>query len=183
MGFIKMSVSVMRHGGRAAVRFGQVFLRSLSLTRQTPVSSVLASKITDPCWSSSRCYVTKLEGPTQSENFFLRQLFDRESCTYSYLLADAVSKDAVVIDPVIDFLERDLEIVFELGLRIKYALNTHMHSDHVTASGQLKKRLPYCKTVIAASRGTLTPCMNQSSTKYSLSPIGSACILAMITEV
>jgi len=151
----------MRHGGRAGVRFGQVLLRSLSLTRQTPLSSVLLPKNPDPRWSSRRCYVTKLGAPIQSENFFLRQLFDRESCTYSYLLADAVSRDAIVIDPVIDFLERDLEIVFELGLRIKYALNTHMHSDHVTASGQLKKRLPYCQTVIAASSGALADVLVQ----------------------
>ena len=72
--FIKMSVSVMRHGGRAGVRFGQVLLRSLSLTRQTPLSSVLLPKNPDPRWSSRRCYVTKLGAPIQSENFFLRQV-------------------------------------------------------------------------------------------------------------
>jgi sulfur dioxygenase len=51
------------------------------------------------------------------------QLFDRESCTYTYLLADAYSKDAVLIDPVIELIERDLEVVGELGLNIRYACN------------------------------------------------------------
>lgn len=53
--------------------------------------------------------------------YLVLQFFDRESCTYSYLLADAHSKDAVFIDPVIELLERDLEVVGELGLIIKYA--------------------------------------------------------------
>lgn len=49
------------------------------------------------------------------------QLFDRESCTYTYLLADCQSKEAIFIDPVIELIERDLEVVGELGLTIKYA--------------------------------------------------------------
>jgi len=143
----------MRLAGRATGRLALVALRTNLLTRE--IHQLLPLKNINADCLSRRSYATKLRSSTQSEDFFMRQLFDRESCTYSYLLADAVSKDAIVIDPVIDFLERDMEIVFELGLRIKYALNTHMHSDHVTASGQLKKRIPYCQTVIAASSGAI----------------------------
>lgn len=87
-----------------------------------------------------RSYATHIERRPHSENFFLRQVFkvrpvsnsflfsvaqffDRESCTYSYLLADAHSKEAVIIDPVIDLIERDFETVHELGLVMKYACN------------------------------------------------------------
>ena len=52
--------------------------------------------------------------------FFL-QLFDRDSCTYTYLLADTDSKEAIVIDPVIDLAERDAEIIKDLGLNLLYA--------------------------------------------------------------
>ena len=49
------------------------------------------------------------------------QLFDRHSCTYTYLLADTDSKEAIVIDPVIDLAERDAEIIKDLGLNLLYA--------------------------------------------------------------
>lgn len=50
----------------------------------------------------------------------LPQLFDRETCTYTYLLADTNTKEAVLIDPVIDLAERDAKLVEELGLTLKY---------------------------------------------------------------
>lgn len=52
---------------------------------------------------------------------FFKQLFDRVSCTYSYLLADASTKEAVLIDPVIDLAERDAKIINDLGLTLKYS--------------------------------------------------------------
>lgn len=103
--------------------------------------------------TSSRSLATYIKRQPHSGNFFLRQFFDRESCTYSYLLADAQSKEAVIIDPVIDLIERDFETVVELGLDMKYALSTHEHSDHMEAAAVLKKRLPRCKTVISAASG------------------------------
>ena len=50
-------------------------------------------------------------------------MFDRESCTYSYLLADTKTKEAVLIDPVIDLAERDAALIKDLGLKLKYACN------------------------------------------------------------
>lgn len=49
------------------------------------------------------------------------QLFDKVSCTYTYLLADTESKEAVLIDPVIDLAERDARIINQLGLNLKYS--------------------------------------------------------------
>ena len=69
-----------------------------------------------------------------------RQLFDSESFTYTYLLADETSGDAALIDPVREKLERDLQLLRELGLTLRYALDTHVHADHITAAGDLRER-------------------------------------------
>lgn len=69
-----------------------------------------------------------------------RQLFDKESSTYTYLLADPETGEAVLIDPVIEQVDRDLALLEELGLRLVYALDTHVHADHVTAGGVLRER-------------------------------------------
>ena len=82
----------------------------------------------------------------------LRQLFDHETWTYTYLLADEKSGEAVLIDPVIDQLERDIKLLDELGLKLVYSLDTHAHADHITGSGLLRKRLG-SKAVISAAAG------------------------------
>lgn len=69
-----------------------------------------------------------------------RQLFDRDSSTYTYLLADEQTRAAVLIDPVREQVERDLELIDELGLRLVYVLDTHTHADHVTGAGLLRER-------------------------------------------
>jgi sulfur dioxygenase len=51
-------------------------------------------------------------------------LFDRDSCTYTYLLADTESKEAILIDPVIDLAERDAQAIKDLGLTLKFASKT-----------------------------------------------------------
>ena len=82
----------------------------------------------------------------------LRQLFDRETWTYTYLIADEESGAAVLIDPVIDQLERDIKLLEELGLKLVYTLDTHTHADHITGSGLLRKRLG-SKAVTGAHAG------------------------------
>ncbi len=81
-----------------------------------------------------------------------RQLFDAESSTYTYLLADALTREAVIIDSVLEQVERDVTIVRDLGLRLLYALDTHVHADHVTGAGALRERLG-CKTVLSERAG------------------------------
>merc|ERR1712002_1138939 len=88
-----------------------------------------------------------------TSNYMFRQLFDRESCTYTYLLADTASKEAVLIDPVIELSERDASLVKELGLNLKYVVNTHVHADHITGTGRLKKLLPGVKSIISSNSG------------------------------
>ena len=82
----------------------------------------------------------------------LRQLFDHETWTYTYLLADEASGEAVLIDPVIDQVERDIKLLKELGLKLAYTLDTHAHADHITGCDLLRKRLG-SKAAISATAG------------------------------
>ena len=70
-----------------------------------------------------------------------RQLFDPTSSTFTYLLACDRTREAVLIDPVLDQRERDLALLAELGLRPRWLLDTHVHADHVTAVSLLKAAL------------------------------------------
>ncbi len=70
-----------------------------------------------------------------------RQLFDATSSTYTYLLADPVSREAVLIDPVFEQLRRDTTLLRELDLKLVATLDTHVHADHVTAAWLLRERL------------------------------------------
>ncbi len=78
-----------------------------------------------------------------------RQLFDPLSSTYSYLLADGTSRDAVLIDPVFEQVAREVALIEELGLRLVLTLDTHVHADHVTGAWLLRRRL---KSRIAISK-------------------------------
>ncbi|MBV9362263.1 MAG: MBL fold metallo-hydrolase [Betaproteobacteria bacterium] len=80
-----------------------------------------------------------------------RQLFDPQSSTYTYLLADEKSREAVLIDPVFEQARRDAALIEELGLKLKYTLETHVHADHVTAASLLKQKLGSRIAVSAAS--------------------------------
>lgn len=117
----------------------------LNLSKQSAIFAHVSYEKSMMIKGFSKGLSTHIERQPHSEDFFLRQartwwqfhiiilphyflkffvqLFDRESCTYTYLLADAYSKDAVLIDPVIELIERDLEVVGELGLNIRYACN------------------------------------------------------------
>ncbi|MFN0184184.1 MAG: rhodanese-like domain-containing protein [Aquabacterium sp.] len=70
-----------------------------------------------------------------------RQLFDATSSTYTYLLGDSVSTEAVLVDPVFEQVPRDAALLRELGLRLTWTLDTHVHADHVTGAWLLRERL------------------------------------------
>lgn len=69
-----------------------------------------------------------------------RQLFDRESSTYTYLLAERSGGEALLIDPVLERVEQYLGLIEQLDLRLVLAVDTHIHADHVTALGALRER-------------------------------------------
>ncbi|KAG6553587.1 hypothetical protein Mapa_004501 [Marchantia paleacea] len=92
---------------------------------------------------------------TSHASLLFRQLFEKESSTYTYLLADLSDPDkpAVLVDPVDRTVDRDLNLVKELGLKLLYAINTHVHADHVTGTGLLKTKLPGVQSLISKASG------------------------------
>jgi sulfur dioxygenase len=70
-----------------------------------------------------------------------RQLFEPLSSTYSYLLGCEQTGRAILIDPVVNAVERDLATLSQLGLRLEYTVDTHVHADHITGALQLKQRV------------------------------------------
>lgn len=65
------------------------------------------------------------------------QLFDAASSTYTYVLFDENTRQALIIDPVDDLLDRDLQVLREYGLTLRWALETHAHADHITSAALL----------------------------------------------
>ncbi|KAH8509188.1 hypothetical protein H0E87_011090 [Populus deltoides] len=87
----------------------------------------------------------------KNKKLLFRQLFEKDSSTYTYLLADVAHPDkpALLIDPVDKTVDRDLSLVKELGLKLIYAINTHVHADHVTGTGLIKTKVPSVKSIIS----------------------------------
>lgn len=81
-----------------------------------------------------------LKGVNMRSDIIFHQLFESESSTYTYLIADKKSKEAAIIDPVLETVDRDLKLIEELGLRLMYVLETHIHADHITGAGEIRKR-------------------------------------------
>lgn len=69
-----------------------------------------------------------------------RQFFDPETSSYTYLIADKQTGDAVLVDPVLEQVDRDLQSLAELGLKLRYCLETHLHADHITGAGKLRQQ-------------------------------------------
>ncbi len=80
------------------------------------------------------------------------QLFDPASSTYTYVLFDQTTRDAVIIDPVDEQIERDLATMREYGLKLVWAVETHAHADHITSAGKLAE-LAGAKTAAPAGCG------------------------------
>ncbi len=76
-----------------------------------------------------------------------RQLFDSVSGTYSYVLASRAGGEAMIIDPVLEKVDRYLQLIRELDLRLVKAVDTHLHADHITGLGALRDRT-HCITVM-----------------------------------
>jgi len=81
-----------------------------------------------------------------------RQLFDRATCTYTYLLGDRASGEALIIDPVRELADRDAQIVEDLGLKLVACAETHVHADHITGAWRLKARTG-CQIVYPSAGG------------------------------
>lgn len=108
----------------------------------------------------------------------VHQLFEQESSTYTYLLVDELSKEAVIIDPVIETVERDLKFIKELGVNLKYILDTHIHADHITGAGELRK-ITGAKTGVSAM--AKVDCVDMELTDQQMIEFGSQKIKVLAT--
>jgi len=108
----------------------------------------------------------------------IRQLFDPESSSYSYLVWDTNSRLAAMIDPVQDQVERDIRLIRELGLTLKYTLETHVHADHITGSGQLRDAL---NSIVLVHENSKAKCADVLIKGGDFVPLGSSKIHVLFT--
>jgi glyoxylase-like metal-dependent hydrolase (beta-lactamase superfamily II) len=87
-----------------------------------------------------------------------RQLFDKETGTYTYLIADPKSQAAILVDSVLEQVERDLKLLKELDLKLYFCLETHIHADHITATSKLREETG-CKIILPSN--TNATCANR----------------------
>ena len=90
-----------------------------------------------------------------------KQLFHSESSTFTYLLGDEVTREALLIDPVLEKTQETLELINQLGLTLVLAIDTHTHADHITGLGALRERTG-CKTMMG--RQSLADCLSATFT-------------------
>ena len=75
------------------------------------------------------------------------QLFDKSSSTYTYLIASAKEREALIIDPVLENIEQYIKLLNELDLKLVKVIDTHIHADHITAASKLKDETN-CTTIM-----------------------------------
>jgi glyoxylase-like metal-dependent hydrolase (beta-lactamase superfamily II) len=107
-----------------------------------------------------------------------RQLFDHESSTYTYLLGDANSGEALLIDPVIANTDSYLSLLQQLSLTLKLCVDTHTHADHITALGALRERTG-CITMMGEQ--AMADCVSQSFAHLDQIEVGSIKLQVLYT--
>lgn len=107
-----------------------------------------------------------------------KQLFEPVSSTYTYLLGCEDTGKAVLVDPVVSAIDRDLTILNELGLTLAYTLDTHIHADHITGALELKKKTG---SRIAAPAFDRLPCSDLGIEEGKPFELGNICIKPLHT--
>jgi len=107
-----------------------------------------------------------------------KQLIEVDSSTYTYLLACTDTHKAILIDPVLDTVERDLQVLRDLDLELVATLETHVHADHLTGARRLKLQT-HCQT--AYPRMLNLPCADIGIQEGESFRVGSVCIQPLFT--
>ncbi len=161
-------------GGRADA--AEKILADLGFTQ---VSSIGGMEYYQQCHSFTEASFAKSPSTLNRRNAMkLEQLFDAATGTYSYLLWDEKTRQAALIDSVLEQFERDSKLIKQLGLDLKYALETHVHADHVTASGLLRKEFG-CAVMLHESSGLM--CADKLLSDDDKLPLGDESIYVMHT--
>jgi len=99
-------------------------------------------------------HIPKRKMAFTTRNLIFRQLFEPISSTYTYILGCPKTQEAIIIDPVVEMVDRDIKLLTEIGLKLKFTANTHCHADHVTGTGEMKRKMGgNLKSVISGSSG------------------------------
>jgi sulfur dioxygenase len=114
-------------------------------------------------------------------SLIFKQLFERESCTFTYLIADSETKEAAIIDAVDIMIERDTSLIKELDLDLKFIIETHIHADHITSACPLKKYHPEAKIVMGMENIDAEACSDIMASEGHILPIGNYEITAIET--
>ncbi|NJL82080.1 MAG: MBL fold metallo-hydrolase [Chloroflexaceae bacterium] len=107
-----------------------------------------------------------------------RQLFDAQTGTYTYLIADPTRRVAALVDPVLEQVERDLQLLRELELNLCFTLETHIHADHITGMGKLREQTG-CQCLVPALANVA--CANRFLQDGEVLPLGDIPIQAIAT--
>ncbi|NBV42486.1 MBL fold metallo-hydrolase [bacterium] len=107
-----------------------------------------------------------------------RQLFDAASSTYTYLIADPDEREAVIIDPVNTHLEQYIRLIGELDLKLVFAIDTHIHADHITGVGPLEDRTG-CVSVLGEQ--TAAECVTRRIKEDEIIQVGQQRLRALYT--
>lgn len=108
----------------------------------------------------------------------IRQLFDQDTWTYTYIVADEATGEAAIIDAVKEKFDRDVKLIKDLGLTLKYALETHVHADHITSAGALRTELG---AKVALHESSESTCADQLLKDGEVIKVGSIEIKALHT--
>jgi glyoxylase-like metal-dependent hydrolase (beta-lactamase superfamily II) len=99
-----------------------------------------------------------------------KQLIEADSCTYTYLIACEDRREAILIDPVLDTVERDLQTLKDLDLKLVATLETHVHADHLSGARRLRQRTG-CQTAYPAM--LQLPCADLGVREGEAFPVGA----------
>ncbi len=106
-------------------------------------------------------------------DLLFRQLFEPVSCTYTYLLADKPGGEGLLIDPVDTQIEQYTRLLNELDLKLVFAVDTHVHADHVTAIGPLADKTGAAAAMGAHTKAETIDVDSRTATRCLSGPIGS----------
>ena len=120
------------------------------LMRQCHRWADLNKPMTGELIKSKKMTLNEFSGANMNKDIIFHQLFEAETSTYTYIIADKKTKEAAIIDPVLETVNRDLQLIEELGLRLLYVLDTHIHADHITGAGEIRKRTQ-AKTAVGSA--------------------------------
>ena len=110
-----------------------------------------------------------------------KPLFEQDSSTFTYLIADSVTREAAIIDAVDSMIDRDIALIQELELDLKFIIETHIHADHITSACPLKKSFPLAKIVIGIENIDAEACADIMVGEGHILPIGEHEIVAIET--